>query len=123
MDNLCTNKNEFWKIEWQKTYLPFNELNSRDYVVFSCNKPHCASNTSIFETFQLLNREYILPLNISVVNLTTTTTTTPTSTITISSTRFTTTRNNASFVFGFCNSILSLFLVILVLQRNVFHRF
>ncbi|CAF1001452.1 unnamed protein product, partial [Adineta ricciae] len=112
IDNMCTNTNEFWKIQWEKIYLPYNPLNSMDTGVFSCNKPHCASNTSIVDTFQWLEKEYILPLNISVVNLTTTRR--PTTT-TVSSPTSTTTPNNASFGFGFCNSILLLFFVMIFL--------
>ncbi|CAF1007416.1 unnamed protein product [Adineta ricciae] len=117
VNNMCTNTNEFWKIQWEKTYLPYDRPNSMDMGVFSCNKPHCASNTSIVDTFQWLEKEYILPLNISVVNLTTTRR--PTTT-TISSPTPTTTSNNASVVFGFCNSLLSLFFVLFILEENLF---
>ncbi|CAF1007381.1 unnamed protein product [Adineta ricciae] len=124
IDSECTQTDEIRGIIWRKRYFTSHASNSINTGTYFCNKPHCASDTSIGDTFQWLDREYILPLNISVVNFTTTRRPTTTRATTLSSTRSTTTRrNNASFVFGFCNSILLLFLVMIVLQQNIFHRF
>ncbi|UJR28964.1 hypothetical protein I4U23_010181 [Adineta vaga] len=98
------------------SFLPNNRQQSRDTGVFTCNKPHCASNASIIETFQWLSREYILPLNVSVLNLTTTTTI---STTTTSVTTATT--NNASVLFKYFNDFLSFFIALFVLQRSFLH--
>ncbi|UJR34955.1 hypothetical protein I4U23_027733 [Adineta vaga] len=122
IDSECQDRSDFFEINWDQTFLPNNQQQSQDTGALFCNKPHCASNASIIETFQWLSREYILPLNISVLDLTTTTTTTTTISTTTTTTSIPTTKpNNASTVFQVFNYFLSFFIAISVLQHSFLH--
>ncbi|CAF2564796.1 unnamed protein product [Rotaria sp. Silwood2] len=82
--------------------------------LYYCNTPTCGYNTSAIEIFQRLSREYILPLNLSLINTTTTTpkpTETTSSAIT-STIRVTTASNHATSLFGhFFNTIIIFFAI------------
>jgi hypothetical protein len=61
------------KIVWTQIYLPYQTWRRSDYGSFHCNTPNCRSNSTIIKTFRRLAREYILSLNVSVLNVTTNT--------------------------------------------------
>jgi hypothetical protein len=109
----CTNLTDHEPIfVWFQTYTPFFTDRQSEIGVFYCNTPNCASNKTVIETFQWLTREYILPLNISILNFTTTTSR---PTITTTSTRglTTTTTNYASNLFGQLNIVILCSIIIL----------
>jgi hypothetical protein len=100
------------EFRWTQRYTSFTTFPMTNVGVFLCNIPNCGSNGTVIETFQWLTREYILPLNISVLNVTTTTFRPTTTTSTISAT----TPNDASNLFGHFNIIIQCFVIILFLN-------
>jgi hypothetical protein len=101
---------------WTQQYTPFTTFRMTNIGVFLCNIPNCASNGTVIETFEWLTREYILPLNISVLNVTTTTFRPTTTTSKETSTISATTPNDASNLFGHINIIIQCFVIILFLH-------
>jgi len=102
----CTNLTDHEPIfVWLQTYTPLFTDRQSEIGVFYCNIPNCASNNTVIETFQWLTREYILPLNISILNVTTTTTQ-PTITITSTRESTTTTASYALNLFGQLNIVV-----------------
>jgi hypothetical protein len=123
------------KVDWLQLYTPYSQSGLHHNGVLHCNTPNCDSNSAMLETFRWLAREYILPLNVSVLNVTTkpqptrttatttttavsttvSTTTTTTAVSTTVSTTLTTTSNYASFLFGHFNSLAACLVIILFL--------
>ncbi|CAF4832832.1 unnamed protein product [Rotaria sp. Silwood1] len=112
----CQNITKSPKVEWIQLYQPRGiGKGLTEGIVYDCNTPTCGYNTSIIETVKMLSHEYILPLNLSVINTTTTTprpTTTSSSTVTSKSTWTTTTSNHAPYLFvNFFNTLMISFLI------------
>jgi hypothetical protein len=106
----CAAPNVKPKVLWKKYYIA-KRRNPIDSLELNCNNPTCSLDGPLINTFQWLAREYKLPINVSMFEKTTTSKPTTTSSIT-------TTPNNASFLFGHFNCLISFFLTILVLQLN-----
>jgi len=111
--NLIDDPLIFYWIQDYTTYATYAINSMNDLGIFFCNIPNCGSNGTIIETFQWLTREYILPINMSILNVTTTTSQPKISTSTKEST---TTSNNASILFGHINIIILCFLIIFFLH-------
>jgi len=117
VENGCANQFDEEPIfSWIQRYNPFITYSMTDIAWFFCNIPNCDSNGTVIETFQWLAREYILPLNISVLNVTTTTVRPTTTTAAKTSTISATTPNDASNLFGHINIIIQCFVIILFLH-------
>jgi hypothetical protein len=107
---------------WSQVYWPYNTSMRRADGFFYCNTPNCGSSDNIFETMRWFAREYSLPLNISIFNVTNTISqTTPRITTFPGSTtsqRTTTTASNyASNLFEHLNiTILCFFAIICLLH-------
>ncbi|CAF2564777.1 unnamed protein product [Rotaria sp. Silwood2] len=110
----CLHITDSPKVEWVQSYTA-NEIGKglKEGGSYYCNTPTCGYNTSAIETFQMLSDEYILPLNLSVINATTTHKPTETTHSTITSTmRVTTTSNHAASLFGYFFNTVTMFLII-----------
>ncbi len=118
----CAHPNDTLAVEWYQLYTPYWDSGLTKAGTYLCNMPNCGSNTTVLETFHWLAREYILPVNVSILNTTTTPAPTTTTT-TISTTRSittTTTSNHASLLFGHFNIIVPSFLIILFFCQSFF---
>ncbi len=103
----------FWEQHYSSYSIAYHSSNRLTNTGdFFCNIPNCGSNATIIETFQWLTRDYILPVNISVLNVKITTSQPTTTTSTQGST---TTTNYASILFGHFNIIIQCFIIILFL--------
>jgi hypothetical protein len=121
----CAHPNATLTVEWYQLYTPYWDSGLTKAGTYLCNKPNCGSNATVLETFHWLAREYILPLNVSILNTTTTPAPTTTTT-TVSTTRSittTTTSNQASILFGHFNIIFPSFAIILFFCQSFFQLF
>ncbi|CAF3434772.1 unnamed protein product [Rotaria sp. Silwood2] len=113
----CQHINNSLKVQWIQLYQPRGIGKSLiEGVTYYCNTPICGYNTTAIEIFQMLSHEYILPINLSVINVTTTPTPTKTSSsiATSKSTLITSTTisNDAPYLFvNFFNTLMSSFLI------------
>ncbi|CAF0966172.1 unnamed protein product [Rotaria sordida] len=59
-------------VEWSLFYEPSRKKYAVTQLgVYYCNTPACGYNRTALEIFQMLDREYNLPINLSVINATT----------------------------------------------------
>ena len=114
VDSRCTNLTDTEPIfVWQQSYTPVIRDSQSDLNVFYCNIPNCGSNNTVIETFRWLTTEYVLPLNISILQFTTTTSSPTTTATTTPSPTTTTRKNSASNLLGQLNIVILCFLTIL----------
>ncbi|CAF2520173.1 unnamed protein product [Rotaria sp. Silwood2] len=109
----CRNMNKLPQVQWSQSYeangvgKSLIELGS-----YYCNTPTCGYNSSAIETFQMLSHEYILPVNLSVINATTLPWPTETTPLTAMSTIGVTTSNGAPYILvDFFNTLMISFLI------------
>ncbi|CAF0909442.1 unnamed protein product [Rotaria sordida] len=115
----CQNINNSPIVQWSQLYEPYGIGKSlTESGLYYCNTPTCGYNTSAIETFQMLSSEYILPVNLSVINATTspsptrTFPSTITSTSTLTESALTTTSNDAPcLLVHFFNTLIISFLI------------
>ncbi|CAF1238390.1 unnamed protein product [Adineta steineri] len=110
----CASSNSNPQVYLIQSYAPYQSGISSDIGVFYCNTPNCSSNTTIIETFQWLTQKHILPLNFSVVNVTTTMSPTTSST---------TPSNHTTPLCGHFHYFIPYIIIILILQQNLFQMF
>jgi hypothetical protein len=65
-------RKELPTVEWYQLYEPYGIKDGlMEIGTYYCNTPNCGNNTTPVEIFHMLAREYILPVNLSVINATT----------------------------------------------------
>ncbi|UJR10829.1 hypothetical protein I4U23_015016 [Adineta vaga] len=112
---------DFPHVHWIQLYEPDGvKYGLTQFGIYYCNTENCGKNITALNTFQMLERDYIIPINTSVINATTppwpteTTTLKPTTISTTDVTTTTTTTNHAS-------SLLEHFSSIILLSFSILH--
>ncbi|CAF3405198.1 unnamed protein product [Rotaria sp. Silwood2] len=74
--SLCSNSTNQPMLHWSQILSVETTL---DELTYTCNKPSCASRTLTDDIVQIIERQYILPVNVTIPPTTTTTQTSTTS--------------------------------------------
>ena len=102
-------------VEWIVVYQSYVFIGLIEVGTYQCNTPHCGYNETVLDVFRTLAREYILPVNVSIL-----VPTTPSSMTTPLSTSHSTPQNHGTYLFG-CTYISALCFVIVSFLTSLFN--
>ena len=92
-ESTCANSTETPVLGWIRA-IDYSE--SVNIVYYTCNKLGCASQGPAASIFQMIQRDYVLPFNVTITTTTTTTTMTVTTTTSTTTTSTTTSKPSAA---------------------------